>query len=92
MMSKPVKIVQVNPMHTKRMKEVNDNSPLKTDDKDPRVIADIIRLGHALTVVVPEGGGSLSEKTQQCAGTTHRGTHFLIQPAPATGLPNLPLI
>ena len=49
--SKPVKIVQVNPMHTKRMKEVNDNSPLKTDDKDPRVIADIIRLGHALTVV-----------------------------------------
>jgi transposase len=52
---KPVTIVQVNPMHTKRMKEVNDNSPLKTDDKDPRVIADIIRLGHALTVIVPEG-------------------------------------
>ena len=42
-------------MHTKKMKEVNDNSPLKTDDKDPRVIADIIRLGRALTVVVPEG-------------------------------------
>lgn len=53
--SKPVKIVQVNPMHTKKMKEVNDNSPLKTDDKDPRVIADIIRLGRALTIVVPEG-------------------------------------
>jgi len=52
---KGVKIVQVNPMHTKKMKEVNDNSPLKTDDKDPRVIADIIRLGHALTLVVPEG-------------------------------------
>ena len=53
--NKPVKIVQVNPMHTKKMKEVNDNSPLKTDDKDPRVIADIIRLGRALTIVVPEG-------------------------------------
>ena len=52
---KGVKIVQVNPLHTKRMKEVNDNSPLKTDDKDPRVIADIIRLGRALTIVVPEG-------------------------------------
>ena len=52
---KQVKIVQVNPMHTKKMKEVNDNSPLKTDEKDPRVIADIIRLGHALTIVVPEG-------------------------------------
>ena len=50
-----VNIVQVNPMHTKKMKEVNDNSPLKTDDKDLRVIADIIRLGRALTIVVPEG-------------------------------------
>jgi transposase len=52
---KPVTIVQVNPMHTKKMKEINDNSPLKTDSKDPRVIADIIRVGHALSVVVPEG-------------------------------------
>jgi transposase len=52
---KQVKIVQVNPMHTKKMKEVNDNSPLKTDDKDPRVIADIMRLGRALTIVVPQG-------------------------------------
>jgi transposase len=53
--NKPVKMVQVNPMHTKKMKEVNDNSPLKTDDKDPRVIADIIRLGRALSIVIPEG-------------------------------------
>lgn len=53
--NKQVKIVQVNPLHTKKMKEVNDNSPLKTDDKDPRVIADIIRLGRALSIVVPEG-------------------------------------
>jgi len=55
LMGKPVTVVQVNPMHTKKMKEVNDNSPLKTDDKDPRVIADIIRLGRTLSVVVPEG-------------------------------------
>jgi transposase len=53
--NKPVKMVQVNPRHTKKMKEVNDNSPLKTDDKDPRVIADIIRLGRVLTIIVPEG-------------------------------------
>jgi len=38
---------------------VNDNSPLKTDRKDPRVIADIIRLGHALSVIVPEGDSAL---------------------------------
>jgi transposase len=54
-MDKPVTIVQVNPLHTKRIKELNDNSPLKSDDKDPRVIADVLRLGHALSVVVPEG-------------------------------------
>ena len=53
--NKQAKIVQVNPMHTKKMKEVQDNSPLKTDDKDPRVIADIIRLGRVLTIIVPEG-------------------------------------
>jgi transposase len=52
---KPVTIVQVNPLHTKRMREINDNSPLKTDRKDPRVIADVIRIGHALSVMVPEG-------------------------------------
>jgi transposase len=55
LMKKSVKIVQVNPMHTKRVKEINDNSPLKTDDKDPRVIADIIRWGRALSIVIPEG-------------------------------------
>ncbi len=52
---KSVKLVQVNPMHTKRIKELTGNSPNKTDKKDPRVIADVISLGHALTVVVPEG-------------------------------------
>jgi transposase len=55
LMKKPVMLVQVNPMHTKRIKEISDNSPLKTDDKDPRVIADIIKLGRALSIVIPEG-------------------------------------
>lgn len=50
-----VHLVQVNPMHTKKMKEVQDNSPNKTDKKDPRVIADIIELGRSLSVVIPEG-------------------------------------
>ena len=52
---KGIRLVQVNPMHTKRLKELPGNSPLKTDRKDPKVIADIIELGHALTVVIPEG-------------------------------------
>ncbi len=56
--NKPVKLVQVNPMHTKRIKELQGNSPNKTDRKDPKIIADIIELGHALTVVIPEGAAA----------------------------------
>jgi transposase len=52
---KPAHLVQVNPVHTKRIKELTGNSPNKTDKKDPRVIADVIFLGHSLTLVVPEG-------------------------------------
>jgi transposase len=52
---KGIRLVQVNPMHTKRLKELPGNAPLKTDRKDPKIIADIIALGHALTVVIPEG-------------------------------------
>lgn len=52
---KDVELVYVNPCHTKRLKEVQNNSPNKTDKKDPKVIADIIELGNWLRVVIPEG-------------------------------------
>ena len=52
---RPVRLVQINPMHSKRIKELTGNSPNKTDRKDPRVIADVIMLGHALRVVIPQG-------------------------------------
>lgn len=55
MRDKEVKLVQVNPFHTKRLKEVIDNSPGKTDKKDPRVIASLIRLGHTLSLITPKG-------------------------------------
>jgi transposase len=55
---KPVKLVQINPMHTKRIKDLEGNSPGKTDRKDPKVIADVIVLGHALSVVIPEGAAA----------------------------------
>jgi transposase len=55
MSKKGVRLVQINPMHTSRVKELSDNSPSKTDEKDPKVIADIICLGHILSVVIPEG-------------------------------------
>jgi len=52
---KGVGVVQVNPLHTKRVKELTGNSPNKTDMKDPRVIADVMILGHALSVIIPTG-------------------------------------
>jgi len=53
--NKQVELVQVNPVHTKRIKEISDNSPGKTDKKDPKVIADLIELNRVLKVVVPVG-------------------------------------
>ena len=56
---KPVKLVQVNPLHTKRLKELTGNSPNKTDSKDPRVIADVIW-------VTAIGGYVLSHQCSSC--------------------------
>jgi len=58
-------LVQVNPMHTKKLKELEDNSPQKSDEKDPKVIADIIEYGHALTVVIPEGAAAELRRLSQ---------------------------
>jgi transposase len=77
---KGVRLVQVNPMHTKRLKELPGNSPLKTDRKDPKVIADIIELGHALTVVIPEGpAAELRRLTQGRERTIESRTRLLNQ-------------
>ena len=67
---KPAKLVQINPMHSKRLKEMTDNSPNKTDRKDPRVIADVISLGHALTLVVPEGASAELRRLSQARERT----------------------
>lgn len=77
---KQVRVIQVNPMHTKRVKELQGNSPNKTDHKDPKVIADIIELGHALTVVIPEGAAAeLRRLTQARERSIQRRTAFLNQ-------------
>jgi transposase len=77
---RPVRLVQVNPFHTKRIKELTGNSPNKTDRKDPRVIADVISLGHALTLVVPEGpAADLRRLTQARERAIKRRTAALNQ-------------
>jgi len=77
---KPVRLVQVNPMHTKKLKELQGNSPNKTDNKDPKVIADIIELGHALSVVIPRGTvAELRRLTQARERSTQRMSMLMSQ-------------
>jgi len=78
--NKPVHLVQVNPLHSKKLKELTGNSPCKTDKKDPRVIADIISLGHSLTLIVPEGAAAhLRRLTQARERAIQRRTAMLNQ-------------
>ena len=78
--NKGIKLVQVNPLHTKRMKELEGNSPGKTDRKDPKVIADIMELGHFLSVVIPEGvSAELRRLTQARERSVERRTAFYNQ-------------
>jgi transposase len=80
LMKKEVKLVQVNPMHTKRVKEIRGNSPNKTDEKDPEVIADILELGNYLTVVIPEGASAeLRRLTQARERVVERRTMLVNQ-------------
>ncbi|MEW5920750.1 MAG: IS110 family transposase [Bacillota bacterium] len=41
-----IKVVVVNPMHVKKSKELDDNSPTKNDVKDARVIAQLVKDGR----------------------------------------------
>lgn len=46
LMETPIKLVVVNPMHVKKTKELDDNSPTKNDVKDAKVIARLIEDGR----------------------------------------------
>ncbi len=48
------KLAIVNPMHVKRTKELDDNSPTKNDRKDPKTIAMLVKDGRYREVYIPE--------------------------------------
>lgn len=45
----------VNPYHVKCSKELDDNIQTKTDQKDPKTIAGLVRDGRYLEPYIPEG-------------------------------------
>jgi len=49
-----ITVVMVNPYHTKRAKELDDNSPTKSDKKDALTIARLIRDGRYYEVYMPQ--------------------------------------
>lgn len=48
-------VVLVNPAHVKRSKELDDNSPTKSDRKDTWVIAQLVMQGRFFEVYLPDG-------------------------------------
>lgn len=48
-----LRVVMVNPYHTKRAKELDDNSPTKSDRKDSLTIARLVRDGRYYEVYLP---------------------------------------
>lgn len=59
----------VSPVLTKRAKEMLDGSPLKTDAKDARVIADLMRQGKSRPISTQEG---LYQELRYLAEVRHR--------------------
>lgn len=50
-----IQVVLVNPLHVKKSKELDDNSPTKNDIKDAKVIAQLVKDGRYSEPNVPTG-------------------------------------
>jgi transposase len=48
-------LVQVNPYHVKKTKELDDNTPSKSDYKDPKTIAFLVKDGRYQIPYMPDG-------------------------------------
>lgn len=55
MVSNAISVVQVNPYAVKQTKELEDNSQLKDDRKDPKLIANLVKDGNYGMPYLPEG-------------------------------------
>ena len=59
-------LVTVNPYSVKKCKELDDNSPEKSDLKDPKTIAGLVREGRYSTSYLPEGVYAEIREAQVC--------------------------
>ena len=50
-----IEVVVVNPLHVKKSKELDDNSPTKNDTKDAKVISQLVKDGRFANPNIPEG-------------------------------------
>ncbi len=55
MIKRGMRAVLVNPHHVKKSKELDDNNPSKTDRKDPKTIAMLVKDGRYMEPYIPEG-------------------------------------
>ena len=55
MMQAGYRVVCINPYHTKKAKELDDNSPTANDKKDAMVIARLVKEGRYFEPYLPEG-------------------------------------
>jgi transposase len=55
LVSRSAMVVGINPAHTKRIKEILDGSPEKSDQKDAMIIADLAAQGRGRPLTVPVG-------------------------------------
>ena len=55
MITNRISVVQVNPYAVKQTKELEDNSQLKDDRKDPKLIANLVKDGNYGMPYLPEG-------------------------------------
>lgn len=55
MIANGISVVQVNPYAVKQTKEIEDNSQLKDDRKDPKLIANLVKDGNYGVPYLPDG-------------------------------------
>lgn len=79
--SNPV-LVGVNPYHTKQAKELDDNSPTKSDKKDALTIAHLVRDGRYFDVYLPEGAYAelriLCNERKRLQKQIHRANNVIV--------------